>query len=300
LVPEIHHVSFPRHCPGCEPSDSPTADLRSPLERVDHELAVFRMPSSSARTSCRCVADIEDTLFRRVASPDEVAAIFVEPIQGEGGYYPSPMGFLTALRNLCDRHGIMLIADEVQSGMGRTGKMFAIEHWNVEPDVLCLAKGMASGLPLGAIVARAENMDWPPGSHASTFGGNPVACRASLATIDLLEREYMRNAEERGEELRQSLRKLRQKHGCLANVRGLGLMTAVDLVEIGPERVFDPSLRDRVVQAAFRHGLLLLGCGESALRFCPPLCITSAQVGQALEILDRVLAELTAPMTVEQ
>src|SRR5262245_1643525 len=195
LVPEIHHVPFPRSCPDCGKTDSET------------QLHAFRLPGAAA-VRCSCVAEIEDTLFRRVASPDEVAAIFVEPIQGEGGYYPSPPGFVRALRDLCDRHGIMLVADEVQSGMGRTGKMFAIEHWGVEPDIICLAKGIASGLPLGAMVAKAENMDWPPGSHASTFGGNPVACRAALATINLLERGYTRNAAERGEQLRAGLRAL--------------------------------------------------------------------------------------------
>ncbi len=138
--------------------------------------------------------EIEETVLRRIAPPDEVAAIFVEPIQGEGGYHVPPAGFLPALREMCDRHGILLVADEVQTGMGRTGKLFAVEHWDVEPDILCLAKGIASGMPLGAIVARGDVMDWPPGSHASTFGGNPVSCRAALATLDLLGREYIANA----------------------------------------------------------------------------------------------------------
>jgi 4-aminobutyrate aminotransferase len=292
LVPEIHHVPFPRHCSECEARSAERGTDGVPLHRPDGELPAFRLPSS-ASSSCRCVAEIEDSLFRRVASPDEVAAIFVEPIQGEGGYYPSPPGFLKALRELCDRHGIMLVADEVQSGMGRTGKMFAIEHWGVEPDVICLAKGIASGLPLGAIVTKAEIMDWPPGSHASTFGGNPVACRAALATIDLLERGYTVNAAARGEQLRAGLNRLRLTHPCLANVRGLGLMTAVDLVQPGPERLYDPALRDRVIQSAFGRGLLLLPCGESAVRFCPPLCLTAEQVEVGLRLLDGVVEELT-------
>src|SRR4029079_7406628 len=151
------------------------------------------------------------TVLKRIAPPEEVAAIFVEPIQSEGGYHVPPAGFLPALRDLCDRHGILLVADEVQTGMGRTGKLFAVEHWNVVPDILCLAKGIASGMPLGAIVARDDVMDWPPGSHASTFGGNPVSCRASLATLDLLERELMANAAERGAQLKQELVKLQRK-----------------------------------------------------------------------------------------
>src|SRR5439155_22486750 len=155
---------------------------------------------------------ITETIFRRTAPPEEVAAIFIEPIQGEGGYHPVPIGCLHALRELCDRHKILLVVDEVQSGMGRTGKMFAVDHYGVEPDIVCSAKGIASGMPLGAIIAKASVMDWPPGSHASTFGGNPVACRASLASIDLLEREYMANATARGEQLRAGLRDLATRH----------------------------------------------------------------------------------------
>jgi 4-aminobutyrate aminotransferase len=234
------------------------------------------------------VQAIEQDLFRRTAPPDEVAAIFIEPVQGEGGYHPAPPGFLRALRALCDRHGILMVADEVQSGMGRTGKMFAVEHAGVEPDIICLAKGIASGLPLGAMVAKAEVMDWPPGSHASTFGGNPVACRAALATIALLKREYMANADARGRQLREGLRDLAERHASLAHVRGLGLMTAVDVITDSGDP--DPKGRDAVVQAAFRRGLLLLGCGESGLRFCPPLCISAGQIATCLRLLDEVLA----------
>src|SRR5580698_4117833 len=180
LVPDIHHVEFPRAC-----------------------------PTSGCEEGCNLVRNISDTIFKRTCPPDEVAAIFIEPIQGKGGYHPVPAGCLPALRQLCDKHGILLVVDEVQSGMGRTGKMFAVEHYGVEPDIVCSAKGIASGMPLGAIIARASVMDWPSGSHASTFGGNPVACRAALATIDLLEREYMANAAARGEQLRQGLVRLR-------------------------------------------------------------------------------------------
>jgi 4-aminobutyrate aminotransferase len=264
LVPDIHHVEFPRDCPGCIP----------------------------LAQGCNCVKKIEDALFHRIAPPDEVAAIFVEAIQGEGGYHVAPPGFLEALRELCDRNGIMMVVDEVQSGMGRTGKMFAIEHWGLEPDIICLAKGIASGLPLGAMVAKAEVMDWPAGSHASTFGGNPVSCRASLATIDLLEREYVANADARGRQLRDGLRALGRAHSCLDNVRGLGLMTAVDVLKEKPLQEHFPALRETIIQSAFQRGLLLLGCGESAIRFCPPLCVTSEQVDTCLRILDAVISDI--------
>jgi 4-aminobutyrate aminotransferase len=266
LVPDIHHVPFPRGCGSC----------------------------NAAALGCDCVRQIEETVMKRVAPPEEIAALFVEPIQGEGGYFVSPPGFLAGLRALCDRHGILLVADEVQSGMGRTGKMFAVEHWGVEPDIVCLAKGIASGMPLGAIIARAQVMDWPPGSHASTFGGNPVSCRASLATLELLEREYIANAAQRGEHLRQGLLRLQPQFPELGEVRGLGLMMAVDLVKDREAGVLDPALRDEVVQDAFLKGLLLLGCGESAIRFCPPLCVTAEQVDTALRLLVEVLAERRA------
>jgi 4-aminobutyrate aminotransferase len=262
LVPDIHHVPYPRGCTTC----------------------------AAPGSSCACVQAIEDTVMKRTAPPEEVAAIFVEPIQGEGGYHVPPAGFLPALRKLCDKHGILLVADEVQSGMGRTGKMFAVEHWGVQPDIICLAKGIASGMPLGAIIARDEVMDWPSGSHASTFGGNPVSCRASLATLELLEAGYMANAAERGEQLKQGLIRMRASNAEIGDVRGLGLMVAMDLVESRDPHTHSPARRDEVVQTAFHHGLLLLGCGESAIRFCPPLCITAAQVDRALEILRGVLA----------
>jgi 4-aminobutyrate aminotransferase len=261
-VPDIHHVPYPRTC---------------------HE-------ACTSIAACDCVKEIEETVMRRTAPPDEVAAIFVEPIQGEGGYYVPPPSFLPGLRDLCDRHGILLVADEVQSGMGRTGKMFACQHWNVEPDIICLAKGIASGLPLGAMVAKAEVMNWPSGSHASTFGGNPVSCRAALATLDLLEGGYMANATLRGEQLREGLTQLQRRFDHVGEVRGLGLMMAVDLVKSRTPYVPNPALRDSAVQAAFHRGLLLLGCGESAIRFCPPLCVTAAQVQTALDILAEVLA----------
>jgi 4-aminobutyrate aminotransferase len=260
LVPEIHHVEFPRGCWGCP-----------------------------ANSDCACVNRLEETVLRRTAPPDEVAAIFVEPIQGEGGYHVPPPGFLPALRRLCDRYGILLVADEVQSGMGRTGKLFACEHWNVQPDIICLAKGIASGMPLGAIIASEEVMNWPPGSHASTFGGNPVSCRAALATLDLLEAGYIDNAAERGEQLREGLLALQREREEIGEVRGLGLMMAAEIVSKRCPYTLDPRRRDELIQQAFQRGLLLLGCGESAIRFCPPLCVTAQQVEKALEIFGEML-----------
>src|SRR6185312_11000035 len=175
-------------------------------------------PPGGCANVCALVQEIEHTLFHRVAPPDEVAAIFVEPIQGEGGYHPLPAGCLPALRHLCDKHEIMLVVDEVQSGMGRTGKMFAVEHYGVVPDIICTAKGIASGMPLGAIIAKGDVMDWPPGSHASTFGGNPVSCRAALATIELLQSEYIANAAARGEQLRAGLRQMRSSCPLITDV----------------------------------------------------------------------------------
>jgi 4-aminobutyrate aminotransferase len=261
LVPDIHHVPYPRSAEG----------------------------RSDPHYGRRAVEQIENTILHRVAPPEEVSAIFVEPIQGEGGYYVPPDDFLPALRELCDRHGILLVADEVQSGMGRTGKMFAVEHWNVEPDIICLAKGIASGMPLGAMIAKSEVMDWPSGSHASTFGGNPVSCRAALATIDLLEKQYTANAAARGKQLQEGLLRLQRQYPQIGDIRGLGLMAAMDIVAPNGNDL-DPVLRDEVVQDAFRHGLLLLGCGEGAVRFCPPLCVSAAQVETALKILGNVLA----------
>jgi 4-aminobutyrate aminotransferase len=265
LVPEIHHVPYPRGCTSCGHGGG-----------------------------CACVRYIEDTMLKRTAPPDEVAAIFVEPIQGEGGYHVPPPGFLPALRDLCTRYGILLVVDEVQTGMGRTGKLFAVEHWNVQPDIICLAKGIASGMPLGAIIATDQVMNWPSGSHASTFGGNPVSCRAALATLDLLRDGYIANAVERGEQLHDGLLRLRRTHPVAGDIRGLGLMMAMDLVQDPVQLTPDHDLRDRVIQEAFQRGLLLLGCGECAIRFCPPLCVTADQVDKALEILGSVLSSLGA------
>jgi 4-aminobutyrate aminotransferase len=225
-------------------------------------------------------------LLQTTCPPDELAAIFVEPIQGEGGYIVPPPDFLPGLRALCDEHGILLVLDEIQTGVGRTGRMFASEHWGVAGDIVCMAKGIANGLPLGAIVTRADVMDWPPGSHASTFGGNPVACAAALATLRLVDGKYRDNAERRGVELRDGLRALAETHPLIREVRGLGLMIGM---EIGSAAGPDPALRDRIIQEAFHRGLLLLPCGPSTVRFCPPLCLTRDQVQIGLGIVSDAL-----------
>ena len=227
-------------------------------------------------------------LFKTTCPPDELAAIFVEPIQGEGGYIVPPDDFLPGLRALCDEVGALLVLDEVQAGLGRTGRMFASEHWGVAGDIVCLAKGIANGLPLGAIVAKADVMDWPSGSHASTFGGNPVACASALATLSLIERRYMANAERRGDQLKAALRDLATRHPMIKEVRGLGLMVGMEIQNDGTP---DPDLRDRIIELAFHRGLLLLPCGPSTVRFCPPLCLTAGQVEIGVKILDAALAE---------
>jgi len=231
---------------------------------------------------------LED-LFKRTVAPQEVAAIIVEPIQGEGGYIVPPLEFHRELRKLCDKHGILLIADEVQSGMGRTGKMFAMEHWSVVADIVCLAKGIASGMPLGAIIARADLMDWGPGSHASTFGGNPVSCVAALETIRLLQTELIENARVVGGHLKGRLNELMAAHRLIGDVRGLGLMIGVELVRDRGTKEAASTERDEIVQTCFRQGLLLLGCGVSTLRFCPPLVVTTEQCDTTVAILDDVL-----------
>jgi len=224
---------------------------------------------------------LENKLFRYHVAPDEVAAVFVEPIQGEGGYVVPPRDFLGKLAEICRRHGILLVADEIQTGFGRTGKMFACEHWGVEPDILCVAKGIASGLPLGAMIARGDISTWKPGNHGSTFGGNPVACAAALATIELVENGLMANAAEVGSYLKEKLSTLKSGRSAIKDVRGLGLMVGVELA--------DAELRNRVVRAAFESGLLLLGCGESTIRFSPPLIVSKKEVDVAVEIFASVL-----------
>ena len=233
---------------------------------------------------------IENRLFKTTTPPEEVAAIVVEPVQGEGGYVPAPSGFLRELRRICDEHGILLIIDEVQSGMGRTGKMFATEHYGVKADIVCIAKGIASGLPLSATVARGDLMDWKKGAHASTFGGNPVAIAAALKTIELLERELVTNAAEVGAYLKSSLEKLMNKHACIGEVRGMGFMLGVEFVKDRSTKQPDAELRDRVEIESFNRGLILLGCGANSIRWSPPLVMTRENVDVAVEIFDEAIA----------
>jgi 4-aminobutyrate aminotransferase len=225
-------------------------------------------------------------------APQEVAAIFVEPIQGEGGYIVPPIEYLGMLQDLCRRHGILLIADEIQSGFGRTGKMFACEHWKIEPDILCVGKGIASGMPLGAMIARSEISTWTAGTHGSTFGGNPVACAAALATIAVIEGGLLHNATEVGAYLMGNLNQLKNKHAVIGDVRGLGLMIGVEFVQADGSGTPDAALRDKVMKSCFERGLLLLGCGESTLRFCPPLIVTREESTTAAEIFDSAISEL--------
>ena len=232
-----------------------------------------------------------EKLFKTAVPPEEVAAIVVEPVQGEGGYIIPPRNFLRRLRSLADRHGILLIFDEVQCGMGRTGKMWACEHFGTVPDILVTAKGIASGMPLGVMVARAEVMNWGPGAHASTFGGNPVSCAAAMETIRLLEEKYIANAARMGEYILARLANWPEKHPIVGDVRGLGLMVAVELVKSQQTREPHLEARKKVVYRAFEKGVLLLGCGESAVRFMPPLIVERDQIDHALAVLERCISE---------
>jgi 4-aminobutyrate aminotransferase len=232
---------------------------------------------------------IEEEILGHILPPDEVAGILLEPIQGEGGYIVPPPGFFPALRKMCDKYGILLIADEVQSGMGRTGKWWAIEHFNVEPDIITTAKGIASGVPLGACIARRSVMTWPRGAHGNTYGGNPIACAASLATIDLIEKRYLKNAAEMGEYTQDALNEIQARHPRIGDVRGIGLMIGVELIKDQQSKKADEQLRDRVVDLAFERGLLLLGCAKSIIRVAPPLSISKQEVDEGLEIFEESL-----------
>jgi len=255
----------------------------------------YRCPVGARPESCaaECLDYLEDQVLIHLVSPDEVAAVIVEPIQGEGGYVVPPVEFHTRLRELTARHGILLIADEVQSGMGRTGRMFACEHFGLDADVVTVAKGIASGLPLGVTSSRAELMTWPPGAHASTFGGNPVSCASALATIELLKTGLVRNAEVVGEYLFGRLRALMDKHAIIGEVRGKGLMIGVELVRDRTTKERATTERDRVVQEMFTRGVLLLGAGRNAVRFAPPLVLTRDQADIAVTVFDQALAAVT-------
>jgi len=251
----------------------------------------YRFNGSADECAAECLSYIRDQLFVQLVAPDEVAAIVVEPIQGEGGYIVPPPAFLQGLRELASEHGIVLVVDEVQSGMGRTGKMFASEHFGLRADVVNIAKGIASGLPLGVTCARADVMSWPAGAHASTFGGNPVSCAAASATIKLLKDGLVANAAAVGAHLMAGLRELQRKHSLIGDVRGLGLMIGVELVRNREtkERAIDE--RNALVQSMFRRGVLVLGAGKNAIRIAPPLVLTRAQADTFLRVMDEALSE---------
>ncbi|MGA3344388.1 MAG: acetyl ornithine aminotransferase family protein [Terracidiphilus sp.] len=266
LVPGVTHVRYPYAYRGCSGGAQ--------------EEEAFSMG---------CARYIEEKLFKTILPPEEVAAIFIEPIQGEGGYVVAPDNFLRELRAICNRHGILLVVDEVQSGAGRTGKWWAIQHSGVEPDIVCMAKGIASGMPLGVCMSRAEIMDWVPGSHASTFGGNPVSIAAATATLEIIEREGMANAARVGGLMIERLKGWKQSHPMVGDVRGRGLMIGVELVKDKETREPAPAVRNRVETLAFERGLMILGCGESSVRLCPPLIVREQVAAVALDIFEEAL-----------
>jgi 4-aminobutyrate aminotransferase len=254
----------------------------------------YRCPLGLKSDNCEaeCLDYIDHELLVHLVSPDEVAAVVIEPIQGEGGYVVAPDQFLRRLRELTKKHDILILADEVQSGMGRTGKMFAIEFSGVQPDIVAIAKGIASGMPMGISTARADLMTWPPGTHASTFGGNPVSCAAALVTIRLLKEQLMKNAADVGAHLMAGLKDLMSKHELIGDVRGRGLMIGVELVRDRQTKERASEERDAVVNGAFRRGLLILGAGKNSIRFSPPLVLTRAEADIAVRIFDEALTEL--------
>ena len=269
LVPGVTHVRYPYAYRGCSGG-----------------------PQEEERFALACARYIEEKLFKTTLPAEEVAAIFVEPIQGEGGYVVAPDIFMQELRRICDRHGILLVVDEVQSGAGRTGKWWAVEHTGVQPDMVCIAKGIASGMPLGICMTRADIMSWVPGSHASTFGGNPVAIAAALATMDVLEREGIANAAAMGEFCFSRLRDWPARHPIVGDVRGRGLMIGLEIVANQVTRQSAPALRDRIVSLAFEKGLLLLGCGETSIRLAPPLIINEHEITIGLDIFEQCVAQV--------
>jgi 4-aminobutyrate aminotransferase len=280
LVPGVTHVRYPYAYRGCTGG-----------------------PQEEEAFSLGCARFIEEKLFKTILPPEEVAAIFVEPIQGEGGYVVAPDNFLRELREICTCHGILLVVDEVQCGAGRTGKWWAIEHSGVEPDIVCIAKGIASGMPLGVCMTRAEIMDWVPGSHASTFGGNPVSIAAALATMNIIEREAMANAARVGEFMMKRLRGWTSTHPLVGDVRGRGLMIGIEMVKDKTTREPAAALRNRVETLAFERGLMVLGCGETALRLAPPLIVNEHEATVALDILEEALTlvekEYAQPAAIE-
>jgi 4-aminobutyrate aminotransferase len=239
---------------------------------------------------------IEEEIFGRILPADAVAGILVEPVQGEGGYIVPPAGFFPALRRLCDRHGILLIADEVQSGVGRTGKWWAIEHFGVEPDIFCVAKGIASGMPLGLMVARKSLVTWPKGSHGNTYGGNPLSCAAALATLEIIEDELLENATRAGNYAMEKLHAMQEKHPSIGEVRGMGLMIGIEFVYNRQTKQHADDLRDRIVDLAFEKGLLTLGAGRNVIRISPPLSVSLTELDEGLAILEEAIAQAEQEM----
>ena len=254
----------------------------------------YRCPYSLSYPSCNlhCVNVLEEEYFAKMVPPEDVAAVFVEPIQGEGGYIIPPPDYHKRLKEVCEKYGILYVADEVQSGMGRTGKWFASEHYGVEPDIICVAKGLASGMPISAMIAKSDVMTWPSGSHGSTFGGNPVACEAAIATIELVEEKLMNNATVVGNYLMSQLKVMQEKHRMIGDIRGIGLMIGVEFVRDRHTKEKASQETEDIVQNAFRKGLLLLGCGENIIRLAPPLIVDKEDADLALNILDEVLTEV--------
>ncbi len=267
-VPGVTHVRYPDVFRGCEGG-----------------------AQNAEAFALGCARFIEDKLFKTTLAPEEVAAIFVEPIQGEGGYVVAPTIFMQELRRICDRHGILLVVDEVQSGVGRTGKWWAVEHTGVQPDIVCIAKGIASGMPLGVTMSKAEIMDWVPGSHASTFGGNPVCIAAALASLDVIEQEnLLHNSAEVGAHMMKRMADWPTKHAIVGDIRGRGLMIGVDIVKNKKSREYGAAERDQIVQAAFERGILFLGAGPSTIRISPPLVVTKEEADIAIETLEESIS----------
>ena len=267
MAPGVHHIHYPNRY-RCPYGHKPEVCCKEATSVLEHEL------------------------FRRIVDPEEVAAIFIEPIQGEGGYLPAPVEYLQDLQRICRKYGIMLVCDEVQSGMGRTGQWWASNYAGIEPDMITVAKGIASGMPLSALITRADVMNWTPGAHASTFGGNPVCIAAALATMDLLEKKYIANAKTVGDHIFSRIADWPKKHKIVGDIRGRGLMIGVEIVKDQATREQAKDLRDEIVELAFRKGLCILGAGYNSFRLCPPLVIDNEQADFAVQVLDEVLVEV--------
>jgi 4-aminobutyrate aminotransferase len=267
LMPGVTHVRYPDVYRGCSGG-----------------------PQDAEAFALGCARFIEEKLFKTTLPPEEVAAIFVEPVQGEGGYVVAPTIFMQELRRICDRHGILLVLDEVQSGIARTGKWWAVEHTGVHPDMVCIAKGVASGMPLGITLTRSEIMDWVPGSHASTFGGNPICIAAALATLDVIEKEHlMENSTVVGNHMMKRMADWPSRLKLVGDVRGRGLMIGVEIVKDKVTKDYGNSERDRIVELAFERGVLFLGCGPSTVRICPPLVVTKDEADVAVDVLEECI-----------